>query len=120
MMNLKDYLAAAEKRVVRETFGEGEAAFEVELRLCSRSDLDSMRKKATTDVKDRITKQWTKEVDPVKLRAYLRDHCVTGWAGLTYAKAVTLCNRTVPNGDLAQFANAAVEFSPDAVDMLLT
>lgn len=104
MDDLRDFLSTAPKRVIRETFGSGDTAFEVELRLCSRADLDSMRKKATKKVLDRTTRQFRDEVDVERLREYLRDQCILNWTELTFAKVAQLCNRAAPDAAVAKTA----------------
>jgi len=109
-MDLRQYLDAAPKRVVRETFGMGRLSFEVELQLCSRGDLEAMRKKATTRVKDGRTGQYRDELKMELLRKYMAEHCITSWSGLTYGKLTALCNRLTPNGDYAGMQDTAIPF----------
>ena len=117
--DLKAYLEAAPKRVVRETFGSEGAAFTVELKLCSRSDLEAMRKRASKKVLDRQTRQYHDEVDGVKLRTCLRDECVLDWTDLTFAKAAALCARSLPNGQFEQWGDKPVPASENNKQMLL-
>lgn len=121
-MNLREYAEGAEKKVVTETFGEGKRAFEVELRLCSSSDLDAIRKKCMKRELQKGPngqKEWREVADLPRLRQYLMDHCILGWKGLTYAKAMDLCNLTTPNGQKAGFADQDVKFEPVSVEMML-
>lgn len=119
MEDLKEFLAAAPKRVVREVFGDGDTAFEVELRLCSRADLETMRKQATKRVLDKPTRQYREELDVEKLRHYLRDHCITNWSDLNFAKAAALCNRSLPNGQFQEWGPQPVPCSAQNRQMLL-
>lgn len=117
-MDLSSFMKTTLKRVVREEFGDGDNRFTVELRMCSRSDLERMRKASMTKVLDRKTKQYRDEPDLDKLRAYLRDHCVTGWEALTYGKAASLCNRTLSD-DQQEFGEKPVDFTGANVQILL-
>jgi hypothetical protein len=96
MFNLKELIEEAPNRVVRETFGEGEAAFTVELRCVSRGDLENMRRKSITKVLDKATRQYKDEVSTEKMREYVKTHFIAGWTGLTIGKVLTLCNKSVP------------------------
>ena len=123
-MNLREYLNQAERRVTRETFRppgdqDERRAFEVELRLCSRTDLESMRRACMKRVLDKQTRQYTDTPDLPKLRDYLAKECITGWERLTFGAAASLCNLSTPNGDLRDWASKPVEFSTENAVMVL-
>jgi hypothetical protein len=117
-MNIDEILDGAENRVTRETFGEGELSFTVELRCITKTDLEVMRKKAVKRVWDKASRSHKDEVDADAMRAYVRDRCINDWSGLTVAKLCGLCNKSVP-GPLRDKAKDQVDFTPENADAML-
>jgi len=92
-MDLEALLEKAPRREFTEIFGSGRNTIEVKLRAVSRSDLISMRKRATVKRLNRVTRSMEDELDFEKMRSWLRDQ-VLGWEGLTFRKVLRLCNRS--------------------------
>ena len=118
MFNLDEVLGEAENRVVRETFGEGETTFTVDLQCVSRQDLEVMRLKSVTKVLDKQTRQYRDEVSTEKMREYVRDHCIVNWKGLTIGKVLAICNKA-PTKPLLDRLKEDVPFSKESAWSLL-
>lgn len=123
-MNLREYLEHAERKVARETFrppadADDARAFQVDVRFCSRSDLEAMRRTCMTKVLNKQTRQLEDQPNLPKLRGFLAEQCLADWAGLTYGVAASLCNLVTPNGDRGAWAPKPVEFSTENATMLL-
>jgi len=115
-VNLTEYLEGAQPIVAWETYSpendKGSArAFDVELRLCTKADLEFMRRKCMRTV-------WTKspnggrergeETNVPELRKFLAT-CITNWKDLTYGMVAALGNlKAPPNGDRAKWTSKPV------------
>lgn len=106
--SVEDFLGGAALVVSRETFGEGETAFEVDIRFVDRKELEAAAEECMTVIKNRTGV--TREPDTAKLRKYIRNRLLVGWQDLTYAKLALLCNRAVPSNGIA---STAVPFNAD-------
>lgn len=115
-MELRDLIQKAPKKTLVETYGSGPHAFDVELRLCSRPDIERIAN--MTVMKKDGRGQWQEKPDPDKVRRFLQEQCIVGWKGLTVATAFNLCNRELENGN-GQHASASVAYSADNVALLL-
>lgn len=126
-MDLRSVLEQAPKRVERFTFGEGGMAFQVDVQMISRRDVEHMRRRVTKRVAERGPNGqrggWKDEVDLPAFRAWLRDACLVSWSGLTLRKVLAMTNRTCPEG-LEEQLDTDLEFQgPDNtrpnVDLML-
>ena len=108
-MDLQEYLKAAPPTVAREEFGSGDLRFTVEFAFKRKTELEAMWKRVTKNVRMK-NGQTRDEVDWDRLRGYLRDEVLRGWNGLTFGMFVRMCNLTVPNGALADYADKPLEF----------
>lgn len=115
-MDLSEILGGLSPVVERDTFGEGAAAFEVELRRVDKGQLEALYKKSVRTVKDRRGNSTT-ENDVDKFRAGLRDLVLIGWRDLTVAKVAMATGKDASS--LNGKSNVDVPFTPkNAMTML--
>ena len=117
-LDVRAYLKAAPKRILHETFGQGEYAFDVTILGCTRYEMEAMRSAATTKILDKTTRQFVDTPDLRKIREFLARKCLNGWSQLTGRKLAYWANLE-PTGTAGKRQsrtcdNALVEFSPEA------
>ena len=113
-MELRTLLDQAPLRVSWETYGNGPDAFEIELRVLSRSEVQGMARKITRRVPDREPdgKQvWREQADNTKYREFLAEHAIVSWRGLTVGAALRYLQRS-PAGIKPEVLAAEMEASP--------
>jgi hypothetical protein len=110
-LDVRAYLKAAPKRILHETFGQGEYAFDVTILGCTRYEMEAMRSAATTKILDKTTRQFVDTPDLRKIREFLARKCLNGWSQLTGRKLAYWANLE-PTGTADD--DAIVEFSPEA------
>lgn len=115
-VDLSEVLSGLAPVVERDTFGEGAAAFEVEIRRVDKGQLEQLYKQSIRTVKDRRGNATT-ENDVGKFRAGLRDLVLVGWRDLTVAKVAMATGRDVAT--LNGTGDVTVPFTPkNALTML--
>lgn len=90
--DLRKYFKTAPKRIIVDTFGAGDFAFEVTINACTRQEMDAMRATATVRAFDKTTRQFAEQTDLKRIRDFLAKQCVGGWSGLTGRKALHWAN----------------------------
>lgn len=121
-MNLREYAEGAQKKVIWHTFANGGRSFDVQLRMCSKAEIQTAVTKFTTKVLDRTpdrTRNWKDVADMPRFRRWLIESAILGWRYLTFGKAVDLCNLATPNGAKSDWATKEVPFEPTSVEMML-
>lgn len=103
--DLGAWLDALEPDVIVETFGEGDAAFEVELRRTGKKELERLYQQSFKEKRGGEKLQ-----DVPKFRKGLRDLTLVGWSGLTYRKVALATSRDTSH--LNGLGDADVAFTP--------
>lgn len=113
--SLRAFLSDTETIVERATFGEGDAAFDVDFRRVDKRELEALIRESVRTIKSRSGVR--EEQDTKRFREGLRERCLIGWHGLTLGKVAIACNRRLDPA--SPQARQVVPFTPDAALVLL-
>lgn len=107
-VDLAELLQHAEPLEDEAEFGEGDQAFRVRFKRCSRRDLDDIARAAQSRRRDRTGVLIADADDHKRYRIALRDKCLVSWSGLTVGKVLAACSM---QGNGTQ-TSTRVEYTP--------